>query len=198
MSGRGHRASLPEGGHARPEYLVEDGQGGLVVRHHDRHGQVREYGLASLPVSAKMQRSLAAVFAGRCTPARWASHSTSQTEWRYVQRFARFLAGQQRTPQDLGELTVRLVQEWRETVLREGDYHAFTRITSLLRDDPRLQAGPVADELARRRKAVRGKGWRAWRPGWPGLSTHYPPPGCTRRRVAGGTRIPTRGQRSRS
>jgi hypothetical protein len=157
VSGRGHRASLPEGGHARPEYLVEDGQGGLVVRHHDRHGQVREYDFASLPVSAKMQRSLAAVFAGRCTPARWASHSTSQTEWRYVQRFARFLAGQQRTPQDLGKFTVRLVQEWRETVLREGDHHAFTRITSLLRDDPQLQAGPVADELARRRKAVRGK-----------------------------------------
>jgi hypothetical protein len=52
---------------------------------------------------------------------------------------------------------VRLVQEWRETVLREGDYRAFARVSSLLRDDRGLQAGPVADELARRRKAVRGK-----------------------------------------
>ena len=154
MSGRGHRASLPERGHARPEYLVEDG---LVVRHHDRHGQVQEYDFASLPVPAEMQRSLAAAFARRCTPARWSSHSTSQTEWRYVQRFSRFLVGQQKTPQDLDELTVRLVQEWRETVLREGNYRGFTRISSLLRDDPRLQAGPVADELAQRRKAVRSK-----------------------------------------
>jgi hypothetical protein len=157
VTGRGHRAALPEGSHTRPEYLVEDGQGGLVVRHHDRHGRVREYDFASLPVPAEMQRSLAAVFAGRCVPARWASHSTSQSEWRYVKLFARFLAGQQRTPRDPGELTVRLVREWRETVLRDGDYHAFTRIASLLRDDPRLQAGPVADELARRRKAVSAK-----------------------------------------
>lgn len=156
MSGRGHRAALPEGGHARPEYLAADGQGGLVARHHDRHGRIREYDFASLPVPAEMQRSLAALFAGRCTPARWASHSTSQTEWRYVRRFASFLAGQQRTPRDLGELTVRLVQEWREAVLRNGDYHAYTRIAALLRDDPRLQVGPVADELARRRKAVKG------------------------------------------
>jgi hypothetical protein len=156
VSGRGHRASLPEGGHARPEYLAEDEHGGLVVRHHDRHGQVREYSFASLPVSAAMQHSLAAVFAGRCTPDLWASHSTSITEWRYMVRFAEFLARQQRPPEDLDELTVGLVQQWRENMIREGGYHAFTRTSSLLRDDSRLQAGPVADELARRRKAIRG------------------------------------------
>ena len=51
MSGRGHRASLPAGGHARPEYLIADGQGGLVVRHCNREGRVREYDFASLPVA---------------------------------------------------------------------------------------------------------------------------------------------------
>lgn len=80
MSGRGHRASLPERGHARPEYLVEDEQGGLIVRHYDRHGQIREYNFASLPIPATMQQSLAALFAGRCTPGRWAEHSTSMTQ----------------------------------------------------------------------------------------------------------------------
>ena len=36
-----------------------------------------------------------------------------------------------------------------------GGYHAFGLVSSLLRDDDRLQAGPVADELARRPKAPR-------------------------------------------
>ena len=48
VSGRGRRAALPAGGHARPEYLVTDGQGGLVVRHYDREGRVREYDFAQL------------------------------------------------------------------------------------------------------------------------------------------------------
>jgi hypothetical protein len=156
VTGRGHRASLPDGGHARPEYLIEDEQGGLTVRHYNRHGQIREYDFASLPVSATMQHSLAAVFAERCTPGRWASHNTSSSEWRYIQRFAKFLAGRIRPPWDLDDLTVRLVQEWREATLREGDHRAFTRTSSLLRDDSRLQAGSVADELAQRRKVVRG------------------------------------------
>jgi hypothetical protein len=77
-------------------------------------------------------------------------------EWRLVQRFAGFLARQQTQPRDLDELTVGLVQQWRESVIREGNYGAFMRVSSLLRDDSRLQAGPVADELARRRKVVRG------------------------------------------
>jgi hypothetical protein len=156
VSGRGRRASLPEGGHARPDYLVEDEQSGLVVRHYDHHGQVRAYSFASLPVPVAMQHSLAAVFAGRCIPNRWAAHSTSMTEWRYMQRFAEFLARQQRPPQDLDDLTVGLVHRWRENAIRQGDYRAFTRVSRLLRDDSRLQAGPVADELARRRKAVQG------------------------------------------
>ena len=67
MTGRGHRASLPSDGHARPEYLVADGQGGLVVRHHNRVGGVREYSFASLPVAIAMQHSLAALFGTQLT-----------------------------------------------------------------------------------------------------------------------------------
>ena len=74
VSGRGRRAALPAGGHARPEYLVADGQGGLVVRHHNREGRVREYDFAQLPVPAPMRASLAALFAARCTPDRWSAH----------------------------------------------------------------------------------------------------------------------------
>jgi len=152
VSARGRRASLPAAGHARPERVVEDGQGGLLVRHYDAEGRVREYSFASLPVAEPMQRSLATLFAARCTPGTWASHETSAAAWLSMQRFAKFLSLQQEPPRDLDGITVRAVQQWREN----GDQRAFDVLSRLLRGDPRLQTGPVADELARRRKAIRG------------------------------------------
>jgi hypothetical protein len=101
VSGRGCRAALPAGGHARPEYLVTDGQGGLVVRHHDREGRVREYDFAQLPVPAPMEASLAALFAARCTPDRWSAHDSSEQSWLQLRRFAQFLASQEPSPRDL-------------------------------------------------------------------------------------------------
>ncbi|MGH3195736.1 MAG: hypothetical protein ACRDRJ_34240 [Streptosporangiaceae bacterium] len=155
MSGRGRRASLPAGGHARPEYLVTDGQGGLVVRHYNREGRAREYDFAALPVAGPMKRSLAALFAARCTPDRWAAHVTSGKSWLYLRQFAEFLARQQQPPGDLDELAPGLVRKWREGLPSAGGYNAFRAVSGLLRDDARLQAGPVADELARRYKAPR-------------------------------------------
>ena len=118
VSGRGHRASLPAGGHARPEYLIADGQGGLVVRHYNREGRVREYDFASLPVAGPMQASLAALFAARCTPDRWSVHATSRGVWFCLQQFARFAGRQQRPPRDLDELTPGLVRLWRESLAK--------------------------------------------------------------------------------
>jgi hypothetical protein len=158
VSGRGQRAALPADGHARPEYLVADGQGGLVVRHYNREGRVREYDFAALPVPAPMQASLAALFAAQCTPDRWSVHVSSGTSWRHLQRFAEFLACQERPPRDLDELTPGMVRQWRAGLPAGTDgYHAFRVISSLLRDDARLQAGPVADELARRSTAPRSR-----------------------------------------
>lgn len=157
MSGRGHQAPLPLAGHARPEYLVPDGLGGLVVRHYNREGRVREYGFSSLPVAEPMRRSLAALFAARCTPDRWAAHATSESAWLYLGQFAEFLAQQQRSPRDLDEFTAGLVQRWRESLLAAGGHNAFRTVASLLRDDARLQTGRVADELARRFKLPRSK-----------------------------------------
>ena len=153
MSGRGHRASLPAGGHARPEYLVADERGAVVVRHGNREGRVREYDFSQLPAAGPMQASLAALFAARCTPGRWAVHATSVGAWLLLRQFAEFLARQQRPPRDLGELTPALVRQWRESLPEAaGGYRAWRSVSGLLRDDARLQAGPVADELARRRK----------------------------------------------
>ena len=153
MSGRGHRASLPAGGHARPEYLVADERGAVVVRHSNREGRVREYDFSQLPAAGPVQASLAALFAARCTPGRWAAHATSAGAWLLLRQFAEFLARQQRPPRDLDELTPALVRQWRESLpAGAGGYRAWRSVSGLLRDDARLQAGPVADELARRRK----------------------------------------------
>jgi hypothetical protein len=158
VSGRGHRAALPADGHARPEYLVADGQGGLVVRHYNREGRGREYDFTELPVPAPMQASLAALFAARCTPDRWSVHVSSRTSWRHLQQFAEFLAFQERPPRDLDELTPGMVRQWRAGLPAGTDgHHAFRAISSLLRDDARLQSGPVADELARRSTAPRSR-----------------------------------------
>jgi hypothetical protein len=153
VSGRGHRASLPAGGHARPEYLVAGERGAVVVRHGNREGRVREYDFSRLPAAGPMQASLAALFAARCTPGRWAAHATSAGAWLLLRQFAEFLARQQRPPRDLDELPPALVRQWRESLpAGAGGYRAWRSVSGLLRDDARLQAGPVADELARRRK----------------------------------------------
>jgi hypothetical protein len=153
VSGRGHRASLPAGDHARPEYLVADERGAVVVRHSNREGRVREYDFSRLPAAGPMQASLAALFAARCTPGRWAVHATSVGAWLLLRQFAEFLARQQRPPRDLDELTPALVRQWRESLPEAaGGYRAWRSVSGLLRDDARLQAGPVADELARRYK----------------------------------------------
>lgn len=68
--------------------------------------------------------------------------------WVHVGQFAQFLARQERPPQDLDELTPALVRQWRLAC----KYPRWVAIAGLLRDDARLQAGHVADELARRRK----------------------------------------------
>ncbi len=158
MSGRGRRAALPAGGHARPEYLVADGHGGLMVHHHNREGRVREYDFAQLPVPAPMQASLAALFAARCTPDRWSAHDSSEGSWLQLRRFAQFLACQEPSPRDLDELTPAMVRRWRAWLpAGAGGYYAFGLVSSLLLDDESLQAGPVADELARRSKKPRSR-----------------------------------------
>jgi len=73
-------------------------------------------------------------------------------------RFARFLACQEPSPRDLDELTPAMVRRWRAWLPAGagGDY-AFGLVSSLLLADDRLQAGPVADELARRSRKPRSR-----------------------------------------
>jgi hypothetical protein len=149
MTGRGRRAALPSTDHSRPEYLSPDG---LVVSHYNHAGRVKRYDFATLPVAEPMQRSLAALFAARCVPARWSAHATSTAIWFCVLGFAKFVAEQQHPPRDLDGLTVDLLKRWRQHTVKFSPYRVVHATMALLRDDPRLQSGLVADELLRRVK----------------------------------------------
>lgn len=145
---------MPSADHARPEYLAADG---LVVHHYNRFGRVKDYDFSTFPVAEPMQRSLARLFAARCVPHRWTAHGTSNHHWLQLRLFAEFLSRQEPPPSDLDDLTVVLIRRWREHVLKSSGHLGFANVASLLRDDARLQTGPMTDELARRVKRSQSK-----------------------------------------
>ncbi|MFJ4184137.1 hypothetical protein [Kitasatospora sp. NPDC089509] len=151
MSGHGRRAALPPAGHARPEPLDA---GGLVVRHVNVHGLVREYDFGRLPVAEGIQRSLAALFAPHCVDGRWSSHGTSTGVWRRVEAFVRFVSEHQPALPDLDALAPLVVRGWRERYLAHGDPDTVRRVCALLLEDPRLHGGVLAEELSRRLPAA--------------------------------------------
>jgi hypothetical protein len=154
VSGRGHRAVLPPGDFAADPPL---GAGGLVVTVVNKAGHEKAFDFAGLPVSGQMQRSLAAAFAAQSR--RWSGHASADLYWRRLRLFARFLAGQEDPPADLDGLTTALLKRWRAAHIGTNDgRHALAVIRCLLRQDPRLLSGPVADELARRIPSARPSG----------------------------------------
>ena len=109
------------------------------------------YDFATIPVAEPLQRSLANLFAGRCTPDRWTAHKTSGSLWVLLHGFAKFLASQERPPRDLEDFTAALIDRWWLAKGSTGSGRAaFGAVCSLLLQDERLQAGPVADALCRR------------------------------------------------
>src|SRR3954466_16014672 len=119
MSARGSKASMPPTDHAAPAVGSENG---LLVHHYDRRGMGRSYDFSALPVAEPMQRSLAALFAARCVPHRWAVHSSSQHHWYWLKAFAELVATVEQPPADLDELTAAHIKRWR---LGAGSAAAF-------------------------------------------------------------------------
>jgi hypothetical protein len=146
VSGRGHQASLPPCGFTAKPPLAASG---LVVTVVNKAGHEKAFDFVGLPVPGPMQRSLAAAFAAQSR--RWSGHASADGYWRRLRLFARFLSGQADPPDDLDGLTVALLKRWRAAHVGTNDgRHAMAVIRALLRQDPRLRSGPVADELARR------------------------------------------------
>ncbi|MEV4338040.1 hypothetical protein [Streptomyces sp. NPDC049590] len=96
-----------------------------------------------------MQRSLARAFAAQSR--NWTSHRTAKGCWDKIEQFAIFLAGLDNPPGDLDGLTVAALQTWRDQHIGTNTGRSrLATVRAVLQRDPRLAAGPVADELARR------------------------------------------------
>ncbi|MER6566949.1 hypothetical protein ABT288_12315 [Streptomyces sp. NPDC001093] len=148
MSRRGRQASLPTTVHRRPEVLSE---GGLVVEHRDaQNASVRSYDFSTLPVAEPLQRSLAALFAGRCHSHRWASVQTSKLQWEKLRIFTVWLAALPTPPQDVDEITAAVWNAWRlSRTTQSAGYSQVRNVGTLLLDDPRV-VGEAAEAMAKR------------------------------------------------
>lgn len=146
MSGRGRKAVPPPAGHQVDPPLAPDG---LVVTVTNQAGYNRTFDFAALPVGKSMQHSLARGFAAQSRG--WTSHRTADVCWKYVGLFAGFLSGLDSPPDDLGGLTVSMLQSWRERHIGTNTGRSvLTTVRTVLQRDCRLGAGPLAEELARR------------------------------------------------
>lgn len=145
MTGRGRKAVLPPADHHTEPPLAPNG---LVVTVVTKAG-FKKYDFAELPVAEPMQRSLAAVFAARSRG--WTSHLTAGTNWRHIDQFAAFVSGLDSPPDDLDGLTAEALQSWRkQNIGTNNGRSVLGTIRGLLRRDPRLSIGPLAEEVARR------------------------------------------------
>ncbi|MEU4850659.1 hypothetical protein [Streptomyces gilvosporeus] len=120
----------------------------------NKAGYKKEYDFADLPVPERIQRSLAALFAAQSR--RWTSHGTAKFNWQKLLVFTRFLSQLESPPNDLDELSAATLKRWRTTHVSTNTGKATLRaVHALLKQDPRLASGPVADELARRIPTVK-------------------------------------------
>ncbi|MFJ6760201.1 hypothetical protein ACIQNK_34900 [Streptomyces sp. NPDC091273] len=115
----------------------------------NKAGYKKEFDFAELPASEAMQRSLARAFADQSRG--WTSHLTADNYWKKVGLFVGFLNGLDRPLQDLDGLTLVVLQSWRDKHIHTNTGKSILGVVrALLVRDPRLAAGPVAEELARR------------------------------------------------
>ncbi|MFE9501288.1 hypothetical protein ACFYO6_02055 [Streptomyces anthocyanicus] len=139
MSRRGRKASLPTTLFRRTPVLGED-PSDVVVRHTTKQGSTRAYDFGRLPMPAPMQRSLAVLFAAKCTSGAWTSLKTSEGTWRHLKALGTFLSSQENPPADVPDLTAATWSAWRlsrKTKAQTG-YDQVMVTQLLLRADSRL------------------------------------------------------------
>ncbi|MEV0933968.1 hypothetical protein [Streptomyces phaeochromogenes] len=145
MSPRGRKAVLPP---ADFQATPRTSPSGLRVTVINKSGFEKVFDFADLEVPPPMQRSLAAAYARQS--AGWNVHASADNYWRAVTTFAKFLKAQGHPAQDLDELSVATVKLLRQNLLQAtGTRMHLANLRPLLRKDPRLASGPVAEELAR-------------------------------------------------
>ncbi|WP_345442529.1 hypothetical protein [Actinoallomurus vinaceus] len=108
------------------------------------------YDFAQLPVAEGLQRSLARVFAARCSSNGWASHRTSEGYWLPVRSFASWLAGLPAPPTEVAQITAAIWDAWRiSRPATVGGQQQVTRVAALLLNDEHLSRS-AAEVMARR------------------------------------------------
>ncbi|MEU9291750.1 hypothetical protein AB0D57_45870 [Streptomyces sp. NPDC048275] len=146
MSRRGRKAVLPPAGHRTEPPLAP---GGFVVTVTNKAGYGKAFDFTGLPVAGPVQCSLAAAFAAQSRG--WTCHKTAASYWARIRVFAAFLSGLEDPPEDLDALTAATMRDWRERHIGTNTGRGtLTTVRLVLRRDPRLTTGPVAEELARR------------------------------------------------
>lgn len=115
----------------------------------NKAGHGRSFDFSDLAVAEPMRRSLARAFAAQSGS--WNTHGTGVGYWEALLAFARFLSGLEHPPQDLDGLTVAMLKRWRARhIATSTGKYTLGKVATLLRRDPCLGSGPVAEELARR------------------------------------------------
>ncbi|MFD8725643.1 hypothetical protein ACFV2H_48830 [Streptomyces sp. NPDC059629] len=123
----------------RPAVLGAD-PSDVVVRHTTKQGTTRSYDFGRLPMAPAMQRSLAVLFAAKCTNGSWTSLRSSTATWRHLRALGEFLSGQENPPADVPDLTAGMWSAWRlsRAPKTETGYNQIMVTQLLLRADGRL------------------------------------------------------------
>ncbi|MFJ6770268.1 hypothetical protein ACIQOV_04700 [Kitasatospora sp. NPDC091257] len=145
MSRRGRKAVLPP---ADFQATPRTDPTGLRVTVVNTLGLGKVFDFADLEVPAPMQLALAAAYARQSRG--WNSHASANCYWRAVTALEAFLKAQEHPAQDLDGLSVTTVKLLRQNFLQTAGARChLSNLQRLLRRDPRLASGPVAEELAR-------------------------------------------------
>ncbi|MFF2408977.1 hypothetical protein [Streptomyces sp. NPDC058092] len=123
----------------RPAVLGED-PSDVVVRHTTKQGATRAYDFGQLPMAPAMQRSLAVLFAAKCTDGSWTSLKTSMGTWRHLHTLGKFWSEQEIPPADVPDLTAGMWSAWRlsRRTKTENGYNQVMVTQLLLRGNSRL------------------------------------------------------------
>ncbi|RBO85343.1 hypothetical protein [Nocardia puris] len=159
---RGVHAALPAEGHRRPSVLDDAGP---VVTHISEKGDQRAiFDFGALPVSAALQRSLAAAFASRIyPPGEWRSTVSSTEVWLLVRTFTRWLAQLDPPPQSIADITPAVWNQWRVSRPQKPlGQRQIRKIAALLKRDDRLPE--ATREAVLRRVAYSGATESAYSP----------------------------------
>lgn len=140
MSGRGRRASQPDRGWAPPERLVVAPQACTVMFIEEGGGRSKTYDFTILPLSAPLQRWLAAAFARATGPRSGAKRiGTANHYFQVVKKFASVLAATGPPLSHPQDVTTAHIAAFRLALTPASVHHQVLGLRTLMRQDTQLR-----------------------------------------------------------